>query len=58
VLKVIDVSGTPVDVAVSSDNVHALTANLFENTISIVDLAARHGARDGGGRDPTGGPCA
>ena len=40
VLKVIDVSGTPVDVAISSDNVHAVTANLFENTISIVDLAA------------------
>jgi YVTN family beta-propeller protein len=38
VLRTIDVSGTPVDVAVSSDNVHAVTANLLEDTVSIVDL--------------------
>jgi len=40
VLRTIDVSGTPVDVAVSSDNVHAVTANLLEDSVSIVDLVA------------------
>jgi YVTN family beta-propeller protein len=40
VLDVIDVSGTPVDVAVSADNVHAVTANLLEDTVSIVDLTS------------------
>ncbi len=39
VLDVIDVSGTPVDVAISADNVHAVTANLLEDTVSIVDLS-------------------
>src|SRR5690606_17502122 len=39
VVRVIPLSGGPVDVAVSADNVHAVTANLFENTASIVDLA-------------------
>ena len=38
VLRTIPLSGSPNSLALSSDNVHAVTANLFEDTASIVDL--------------------
>jgi len=40
VLQSISVSGTANSVAVSSDGIHAVTANFFDDTASIVDLVA------------------
>jgi DNA-binding beta-propeller fold protein YncE len=37
-IREIPLSGSPVDLAVSSDGIHAATANVLEDTVSIVNL--------------------
>ena len=36
-LRTIPLSGSPNSLALSPDNVHAVTANIFEDTVSLVD---------------------
>ncbi len=40
ILHVIDLSGSPQAIDVSSDGVHAVTANAYEDTASIIDIVA------------------
>jgi YVTN family beta-propeller protein len=40
ILQVIDLSGSPQAIDVSSDGVHAVTANAYEDTASIIDIVA------------------